>query len=54
MVTCGPRWKRKKGGYYHDDLWNMKYLNGFKWSHLTEQIAAENAERLKSVENVVR
>lgn len=35
----------KKGGYYHDDLWNMKYLKGFKWSHLTEQIAAENAER---------
>ena len=35
----------KKGGYYHDDLWNMKYLKGFKWSHLTEQIASENAER---------
>lgn len=35
----------KKGGYYHDDLWNIKYLKGFKWSHLTEQVAAENAER---------
>ena len=23
----------------------MKYLKGFKWNHLTEQIANENAER---------
>ncbi|EGP84278.1 uncharacterized protein MYCGRDRAFT_30651, partial [Zymoseptoria tritici IPO323] len=21
----------KKGGFYHDDLWNVKYLKGFKW-----------------------
>ncbi|KAK5015418.1 RNA-binding ATPase activator esf2 [Cryomyces antarcticus] len=35
----------KKGGWYHDDVWNMKYLRGFKWSHLTEQISNENAER---------
>ncbi|KAL1303523.1 hypothetical protein AAFC00_006898 [Neodothiora populina] len=35
----------KKGNFYHDDVWNMKYLKGFKWSHLTEQIANENAER---------
>ncbi|KAI9694062.1 MAG: RNA-binding ATPase activator esf2 [Bathelium mastoideum] len=35
----------KKGGWYHDDVWNMKYLRGFKWNHLTEQIANENAER---------
>lgn len=35
----------KKGNFYHDDLWNMKYLNGFKWHHLTDQIANENAER---------
>jgi ESF2/ABP1 family protein len=35
----------KKGGWYHDDLWNIKYLKGFKWHHLTEQIANENAER---------
>lgn len=35
----------KKGGYYHDDLWNLLYLKGFKWHNLTEQIAAENAER---------
>jgi ESF2/ABP1 family protein len=35
----------KKGGYYFDDVWNLKYLKGFKWRHLTEQIANENAER---------
>ncbi|KAI9799806.1 MAG: hypothetical protein M1825_004366 [Sarcosagium campestre] len=35
----------KKGSYYHDDVWNIRYLKGFKWHHLTEQIANENAER---------
>lgn len=35
----------KKGSYYCDDVWNMVYLKGFKWRHLTEQIAAEDAER---------
>ncbi|EON97626.1 putative pre-rrna-processing protein esf2 protein [Phaeoacremonium minimum UCRPA7] len=35
----------KKGSYYRDDIWNLLYLNGFKWHNLTEQIAAENAER---------
>ncbi|KAJ9644584.1 RNA-binding ATPase activator esf2 [Coniosporium tulheliwenetii] len=32
-------------GYYYDDVWNIKYLKGFKWHHLTEQIKNENAER---------
>jgi ESF2/ABP1 family protein len=35
----------KKGSYYRDDVWNLLYLKGFKWRHLTEQIATENAER---------
>lgn len=35
----------KKGNYYHDDIWNIKYLNGFKWDDLTEQIQRENKER---------
>ncbi|APA13203.1 hypothetical protein SS1G_14112 [Sclerotinia sclerotiorum 1980 UF-70] len=35
----------KKGNYYHDDVWNLLYLKGFKWNNLTDQIAAENAER---------
>jgi len=28
----------KKGSYYYDDVWNIKYLPKFKWHHLTEQI----------------
>ncbi|CUS09378.1 unnamed protein product [Tuber aestivum] len=39
-VTCG-----KKGSYYHDDVWNIKYLPKFKWHHLQAQIAYENASR---------
>jgi ESF2/ABP1 family protein len=35
----------KKSSYYHDDIWNLLYLKGFKWHNLTEQIASENAER---------
>ncbi|TVY48839.1 Pre-rRNA-processing protein [Lachnellula occidentalis] len=35
----------KKGTYYHDDVWNLRYLNKYKWNHLNEQIAAENAAR---------
>ncbi|KAL2011299.1 hypothetical protein VTN00DRAFT_4017 [Thermoascus crustaceus] len=35
----------KKGGYYHDDVWNMKYLKGFKWADLMEQVQRERSER---------
>lgn len=28
----------KIGSYYHDDMWNMKYLQGFKWGDLQAQI----------------
>ena len=28
----------KKSSYYHDDLWNIKYLSKFRWTHLTEKI----------------
>lgn len=31
----------KKGGFYHDDIWNLKYLKGFKWDLLTEKFAYE-------------
>ncbi|KAK5117405.1 hypothetical protein LTR62_006023 [Meristemomyces frigidus] len=44
----------KKGNFYHDDLWNIKYLRGFKWSHLTDQIASENAEREARMREEVR
>ncbi|OQR82533.1 pre-rRNA-processing protein ESF2 [Achlya hypogyna] len=35
----------KKRGFYYDDIWNLKYLKGFKWAHLTEKIAYENRVR---------
>jgi ESF2/ABP1 family protein len=35
----------KKRGRWHDEIWNIKYLKGVKWSHLVEQIQNENAER---------
>ncbi|CZT24314.1 related to Pre-rRNA-processing protein ESF2 [Ramularia collo-cygni] len=44
----------KKGNFYHDDLWNMKYLKGFKWNHLTEQISNENAERAARTRDEIR
>ena len=28
----------KKKNCYHDDLWNLKYLPKFRWTHLTEKI----------------
>lgn len=31
----------KKGNFYHDDIWNLKYLKGFKWDLLTEKFAYE-------------
>ncbi|WEW61193.1 RNA-binding ATPase activator esf2 [Emydomyces testavorans] len=34
----------KKGGWYHDDVWNMKYLRGFKWADLMEQVQREKKE----------
>ena len=32
----------RKSQNYHD-VWNMRYLRGFKWSHLTEKIAYDKA-----------
>ena len=34
-----------KGSIHYDDIWNMKYLRGFKWSHLTEKVAYERRVR---------
>src|SRR5690606_4737948 len=28
----------KKGNFYYDDIWNIKYLPKFKWHHLQAQI----------------
>lgn len=35
----------KKRNYYHDDIWNLKYLRKFKWDHLTEKVAYERRVR---------
>lgn len=35
----------RKGGWYHDDVWNMKYLRGMKWGDLMDQVQRERAER---------
>jgi ESF2/ABP1 family protein len=40
MLNNSPMGGRKRN-YYHDDIWNMKYLSGFKWNHLTEKISYE-------------
>ncbi|KAI9029274.1 hypothetical protein DFJ74DRAFT_657654 [Hyaloraphidium curvatum] len=39
----------KKRNFHHDDIWNIKYLPGFKWSHLAERIAYERAAREQKV-----
>ena len=35
----------KKTSYYYDDVMNIKYLKGFKWLDLTQQMAQENEAR---------
>jgi len=35
----------KKSDRFHDDIWNIKYLKGFKWSNLHEQEIYERAVR---------
>jgi len=35
----------KKRSYHYDSMWTLLYLKSFKWHHLTDQIAAENASR---------
>ncbi|KAJ5098080.1 hypothetical protein N7532_005081 [Penicillium argentinense] len=35
----------KKGSWYHDDIWNMKYLTGLKWDQLMEQMRIERVQR---------
>lgn len=34
----------RKGGFYHDDLWNMKYLRGMAWDELMAGIREERRE----------
>ena len=39
-LNCTPV-GRKKRSIYHDDLWNIKYLPKFRWTHLTEKIGTK-------------
>ncbi|KAK5078883.1 RNA-binding ATPase activator esf2 [Lithohypha guttulata] len=34
----------RKGGFYYDDLWNMKYLKGMAWDELMAGIREERRE----------
>nr|AAH41500.1 MGC52939 protein [Xenopus laevis] len=43
-LNNAPMGTRKKNRF-HDDLWNMKYLHRFKWSHLSERLAIERQVR---------
>ncbi|XP_075438324.1 LOW QUALITY PROTEIN: activator of basal transcription 1 [Ascaphus truei] len=43
-LNAAPMGTRKKNRF-HDDLWNMKYLHRFKWSHLSERLAMERQVR---------
>ena len=44
----------KKSAFYHDDIWNLKYLPKFKWMHLTQQLAYERQERAQKLQVEVR
>lgn len=35
------RMTNRKRDFFYDDLWNLKYLPKFSWSHLTEKVAYE-------------
>ncbi|KAL3473996.1 hypothetical protein BJX99DRAFT_232508 [Aspergillus californicus] len=35
----------RKGGWYHDDVWNIRFLHKFTWSDLQETVQRERSER---------
>ena len=39
----------RKGDFYRDDTWNLKYLKQFKWEYLTEKVAYERRVREQKV-----
>lgn len=39
----------RKGDFYRDDTWNLKYLKNFKWEFLTEKVAYERRVREQKV-----
>lgn len=45
LTLNGQKMVGKKGSFYSEDVWNLKYLSKFKWHHLTQKLAHE--ERIK-------
>ena len=45
---------KKRNNKYHDDIWNLKYLSGFKWHHLTEKLAYDQKMRAMRLKSDVR
>jgi ESF2/ABP1 family protein len=43
----------KQASFYSSDLWSLKYLSKFKWHHLTEKVAYDNAVRKHKVQTEV-
>uniref|UniRef100_A0A7S0VBQ3 RRM domain-containing protein n=1 Tax=Polytomella parva TaxID=51329 RepID=A0A7S0VBQ3_9CHLO len=43
-LNGNPIGGRKRNAFYYD-LWCMKYLKGFKWDHLTEEVNYQKAVR---------
>jgi ESF2/ABP1 family protein len=43
----------KQASFYSSDLWSLKYLSKFKWHHLTEKVAYDNAVRKHKLQTEV-
>eukprot|EP00127_Corallochytrium_limacisporum_P005132 Clim_evm38s199 gene=Clim_evmTU38s199 len=44
----------KKSNFYHDDIWNMKYLPKFKWHHLTDALREQRIKEEQSMQSARR
>ena len=53
MLNCKPMVGSKRS-YFHDDLWNLKYLSGFRWEHLLEKAEHEKLVRQKRMMMEIR
>lgn len=45
VLLNGQPMAQGKKKYYSQDLWCLKYLSGFRWTHLTEKLSYERAIR---------
>ena len=48
-LGAGGMGARKKGRWYRDDVWSLKYLKGFTWSDLMQSARGEEREREEKV-----